>query len=438
MPFTDRHDAGRQLAPLAEAYRGPDTLVLGLARGGLPVAEEVAAALDAPLDVMVARKLGAPHNPEFGVGAVAPGVTYVDERTLRVLGINQDELEATAAAEHAEMRRRLRAYRGEDAPPDVRGKTVLLVDDGLATGGTARAAARSLRQGGPRKLVLLVPVGAPDSIEAITQEFDDVRVLETPEDFRAVGLWYDDFRPTTDKEVIAILKRYASTRAPHHVRVQVEGGVLDGDLTVPSGARGLVIFAHGSGSSRFSPRNRHVAQMLQREGLATMLLDLLTPEEERVDERTRHIRFDIELLAERLEAASAWAAQDERTRGLDVGYFGSSTGGGAALVAASREPHRIRAVVSRGGRPDLAGDALPGVQAPTLLIVGSRDEVVIALNQAAFGKLRHEKRLDIVPGATHLFSEPGALDEVARDAARWFVDHFGAAPRRETPPAGRA
>jgi pimeloyl-ACP methyl ester carboxylesterase len=208
------------------------------------------------------------------------------------------------------------------------------------------------------------------------------------------------------------------------VHIQVGPVTLEGDLQIPDRATGLVLFAHGSGSSRHSPRNRFVAHELQTAGLATLLLDLLTPEEEAVDQHTGHLRFDIGLLAERLVAATLWAAVDAATRSLAIGYFGASTGAAAALVAAALEPEKVRAVVSRGGRPDLAGEALPLVRAPTLLIVGGRDLTVLELNRAAMARLRTEARLEIVPGATHLFEEPGALEAVARLAREWFLRHL--------------
>ncbi len=208
--------------------------------------------------------------------------------------------------------------------------------------------------------------------------------------------------------------------------VQVSAGpvVLEGNLGVPDGARGVVLFAHGSGSGRHSPRNRYVARVLREAGLATLLIDLLTGEEEEVDLRTRHLRFDIGLLAERLVGATEWLERNPDTQDLRVGYFGASTGAAAALVAAAERPEPIGAIVSRGGRPDLAGPALPRVAAPTLLIVGENDVPVIGMNQEAMEQLRTEKRLEIVPGATHLFEEPGALEEVARLAADWFVRHL--------------
>ncbi len=219
------------------------------------------------------------------------------------------------------------------------------------------------------------------------------------------------------------------------VRVHAGGVTLEGDLVIPPGAGGIVLFAHGSGSSRHSSRNRHVAGLLQAGGLATLLIDLLTPDEEAVDQRTAQLRFDIGLLAERLVGASDWLAGQPETRDLRLGYFGASTGGGAALVAAAERPMRVHAVVSRGGRPDLAMAALPRVLAPTLLIVGERDLPVIAMNEAALARLECVKRLEIVPGATHLFEEPGALEQVALLARAWFERYL--APASEAAAAAR-
>jgi dienelactone hydrolase len=209
------------------------------------------------------------------------------------------------------------------------------------------------------------------------------------------------------------------------VEVPADPVTLEGSLVVPDGAAGVVLFAHGSGSSRFSPRNRYVARVLQQAGLATLLLDLLTRDEEAVDARTAQLRFDIGLLAERLVGATDWLGQHPRTRPLRLGYFGASTGAGAALVAAAERPEQVGAVVSRGGRPDLAGPALRRVRAPTLLIVGGDDVPVIRLNREALREMgAAETRLVIVEGATHLFEEPGALEEVARLAADWITRHL--------------
>ena len=209
------------------------------------------------------------------------------------------------------------------------------------------------------------------------------------------------------------------------VQISADGAVLSGSLTIPENSKALVLFAHGSGSSRHSPRNQFVARTLNRASLGTLLFDLLTPEEEALDIYTREHRFNIGLLAERLAHATKWTRQQKETRDLHIGYFGSSTGGAAALVAAADLRQDVGAVVSRGGRPDLAGDALPKVQAATLLIVGGNDGIVIELNEMARDQMRCEVKLDIIPGATHLFEEPGALEQVAKLASDWFVDHIG-------------
>lgn len=209
--------------------------------------------------------------------------------------------------------------------------------------------------------------------------------------------------------------------------LQIPAGraVLSGNLTIPENARALVLFAHGSGSSRHSPRNQFVARTLNRADLGTLLFDLLTPEEEAIDVHTREHRFNIGLLAERLVHPTKWARQQEQTRDLRIGYFGSSTGGAAALVAAAELSQDVGAIVSRGGRPDLAGAALLRVEAPTLLIVGGNDDIVIELNEMARDQMRCEVKLEIIPGATHLFEEPGAIEQVAKLASDWFVNKIG-------------
>jgi putative phosphoribosyl transferase len=443
--FDDRLDAGRRLAVRLSAYRGQDVLVLALPRGGVPVGYEVARHLNAPLDVFIARKLGAPNQPELGIGAVAPGgVLVLDMETIQHLGITDDVIARSAARELDEMERRMRRFRGEREMPAVEGRTVILVDDGLATGVTASAAIRALRQMAPARLVLAVPVCAPQTAQALRAQVDDLVYVEMPHNFGAVGLWYRNFDQTTDEEVVALLSsaqqaldkpveesepgsnQRARPQEVTTVQVQVPAGNanLDGDLAMPADPLGVVLFAHGSGSSRHSPRNRYVASVLNATGFATLLIDLLTPKEEAEDISTRHLRFDIALLAGRLVAVTDWLAMHPDLGRLPVGLFGASTGGGAALVAASERPEAIYAVVSRGGRPDLAGAALPDVHAPTLLIVGGEDRQVIALNKSAMSRMHCVTNLEIVQGASHLFEEKGALEQVAKLAADWFNQYL--------------
>ncbi|HYP38805.1 MAG TPA: phosphoribosyltransferase family protein [Chloroflexia bacterium] len=439
--FDDRRDAGKRLAARLGDYRGQDVLVLALPRGGVPVGYEVARHLSAPLDVFIARKLGAPNQPELGIGAVAPGgVLVLDMETIQHLGIPDDVIARVATRELDEMERRLRRFRGEREMPVVEGRTVILVDDGLATGVTASAAVRALRQMSPARLVLAVPVCAPQTAQALRTQVDDLVYVEMPHNFGAVGLWYRNFDQTTDEEVVDLLSSARQVLdkpaeesepssnqrvrpqeiTPVQVQVPVGNANLDGDLSLPDDPQGVVLFAHGSGSSRHSPRNRYVASVLNAAGFATLLIDLLTPKEEAEDISTRHLRFDISLLAGRLVAVTDWLAMHPDLGRLPIGLFGASTGGGAALVAASERPEAIYAVVSRGGRPDLAGAALTDVHAPTLLIVGGEDRQVIALNKSAMARMHCVTHLEIVPGASHLFEERGALEQVARLAAEWF------------------
>ena len=436
--FKNRREAGAALAVLLRPLAAERPLVLALPRGGVPVGYEVARALDAPLDLLLVRKVGAPGNPELGIGAVAEGgVRVLDPTTVRALLVSPEELETSLGRADAELAEGRDRYRRGSPPPEVTGRTVIVVDDGLATGGTATAAVHALRQRGAARIVVAVPVAAPESAAQLRQLADAVICVEEPRHLGGVGAWYADFSQTADAEVTGLLARARAAVDPaaagippddppeaEPVRIAVgEERFIEADLVVPARARGLVIFAHGSGSSRFSARNRHVATVLQRDGLATLLLDLLTPAEEL--ERSKV--FDIGLLAERLLLATRWAAGEPVTRELPVGYFGASTGGGAALVAAAQAGGRVRAVVSRGGRPDLAAPHLADVRAPVLLIVGGNDRVVLDMNREAAAQLP-ACELVVVPGATHLFEEPGALDAVARHARDWFVRHLPEEP----------
>ena len=427
--FADRHAAGRELAERLGSLATEEPIVLGLARGGVPVAYEVAQALRAPLDVLVVRKIGAPGNPEYGIGAIAEGdVRVLNREAVRHLLVSVEELEAAIARARAELDARVQRYRGGRPPLEVKGRTAIVVDDGLATGGTARAALRAVRAREPRRLVLAVPVGAPESVTSLREEADEVICLLEPELMWAVGLWYEHFEPTSDSEIAELLAGGAADPPPRplasssEVRIPVGSGLqIFGDLVLPESAQGLVVFAHGSGSSRHSPRNRQVARALNGRRLGTLLLDLLTVEEE----QHRANVFDIALLAARLIAATRWAQTEPQLAGLPVGYFGASTGAGAALSAAGELGEEIGAVVSRGGRPDLAAARLPEVRAPVLLIVGGHDRIVIDLNRDAQRLLQAPSELAIVPGATHLFEEPGALGEVSRLAGDWFERHLG-------------
>ncbi|GHA98204.1 alpha/beta family hydrolase [Streptomyces chryseus] len=436
MLFTDRADAGQRLAVALRHLEADDPVVLGLPRGGVPVAYEVARTLGAPLDVVVVRKLGVPYHRELGFGAIGEGgARVISDDIVRRSGVGPDEAAAVERAEKAELDRRARRFRGDRPRLALRGRTVVVVDDGIATGSTAAAACEVVRAQGAARVVLAAPVAAPDAVARLSSRADDVVCLSVPAMFRAVGEWYEDFTQTSDEEVVALLARAAGpagrtaargaggeTAEEVEVAVEADGVRLAGDLTLPGGAGGVVVFAHGSGSSRRSPRNKSVATALNRAGFGTLLLDLLTPAEE----AHRANVFDIDTLAGRLADTTRWL----RTRtSAPLGYFGASTGAAAALRAAAASGTsagtEIGAVVSRGGRPDLARPRLGDVRAPTLLVVGGRDTLVLDLNRRAQAELRCENHLEVVAGATHLFEEPGALEQVAELAQDWFTTHLG-------------
>jgi putative phosphoribosyl transferase len=471
MPFLDRSDAGRRLANRMLDLRGGDVVVLALPRGGVPVAAEVARALGAPLDVIVVRKLGVPVQPELGMGAIGEGdVRIINPEVVAITHVTDAEIAAVERRERAELDRRARRFRGDRPRTPLAGRTAIIIDDGIATGSTARAACQVARAHGAARVVLAVPVAPPSACSALAADADEVICLETPGHFMAIGEWYQDFSQTSDREVVSLLQRAAAERgpagparlakaahpaagsggaggpapgagpappaggpapapaaAPRGGEVVIAAGSarLAGDLSTPGGG-GMVLFAHGSGSGRRSPRNRFVADVLATAGLGTLLFDLLTAEEE----QDRANVFDIGLLASRLSAATQWMHQQPGLAGARVGYFGASTGAAAALWAATEPGAEVAAVVSRGGRPDLAMPRLAGVRAPTLLIVGALDDVVLGLNREAQRRLRCENHLAVVPGAGHLFEEPGTLERVAGLARDWFTRYLAPAPAR--------
>ncbi len=456
----DRITAGRDLArSLVKYCKHPDVIVLALPRGGVPVAAEIAHALHAPLDIVVVRKLGTPGHEELAMGAIASGgIRVLNSDIVSALGITDEAIERVAARERTELERRMKAYRGERAWPSIEGKRVILVDDGVATGATMRAAIAALRSQSPAHVTVAVPVAPFETLTHLRSEADEVVCLATPEPFRAIGVWYMSFPQLSDEEVRRTLcaswaehdaarGEPAQAGAQHPSDLQTgsrnragrlamrptreqevlirAGRVgLEGTLRTPGPAHGLVVFAHGSGSTRFSARNRYVAEHLNEVGLATLLFDLLTEAEQEIDERTGALRFDIGLLSARLTDVLDWIGTQPALREMPAGLFGASTGAAAALNAAAARPLQVAAVVSRGGRPDLAPASLASVRAPTLLVVGGLDDVVIGLNQQAAARLECEHRLEIVPGASHLFEESGKLEAVAQLARDWFERHL--------------
>jgi putative phosphoribosyl transferase len=386
--------------------------------------------------VILVRKLGVPFQQELAMGAIGEeGVRILDSRIMSIAGVSEHELEAVEQRERAELSRRAELFRQGRPPLPLTGRVAVIVDDGIATGSTIAAACRVARKLGAVRVVAAVPVAPRDAADRLAGEADEVVIVEQPRYFYAIGQFYLDFDQTPDHEVTDLLARAiaapvdlqtadppqaAAAGSDRDISVVAGEVTLEGRLRLPSNSRGTVIFVHGSGSSRHSPRNRYVAQALNQAGLGTLLFDLLTPDEE-VD---RANVFDVELLAGRLIEVTDWLTRYEDWRPQPIAYFGASTGAAAALRAAADLGTSITSVVSRGGRPDLTGPRISDVVAPTLLIVGSLDTVVLDLNREAQAQMRCETSLEIVPGATHLFAEPGTLDQVVTLARRWLVRHF--------------
>lgn len=415
-------------------------VVYALPRGGVPVALEIARALHAPLDLVLVRKIGAPGAPEVALGAVVDGKspeTIINEDVRAATGADDTYLERARQRELAELERRRALYLGNRAQLEPTGHTAIVVDDGLATGATAKAALIAIKRQGAARIVLAIPVAPEETLAEMRQHADVVVCLYPAKSFRGVGLSYEDFHQLTDEETIGLLRQGwaevdEAAPVPTKRQIAVPPLGLVGDLCVPPDPRGIILFAHGSGSSRLSPRNIAVADRLNAEGFATLLLDLLTTDEA----RDRRNVFDIPLLAERLLETVIWIGAEPDIADLPLGLFGASTGAGAAMLAAAELQGRVAAVVSRGGRPDLAGPRLAEVEAPTLFIVGRDDQQVLALNRKALAALTCDKLLRIVPNATHLFEEPGALEAVTDMACAWF-QHYLSPPTRHMPaPAG--
>ena len=435
--FHDRIDAGRLLAAELRQHVGANTVVLGLPRGGMAVAAEVAKTLSSPLDVLVVRKIGLPNEPEVAMGAVGEGGACIrNDETIAHAGVTDDQFFAVELHELGEIERQVRRYRSARPLTPLTGKTALIVDDGIATGSTVLVAIAVARELQAARVVVATPVSSRQAADAISAEVDDFIALEVPPRMTAVGQWYDDFGPTSEQEVERLLGEAADrTSLRHEDRLTSgpdTGALLQGDvwiaagpihltghLFIPADPVGVVAFAHGPGSSRHSPRNRFVAGVLNDHAIATLLIDLLT-EEEAVDGGRI---VDIDLLASRLDAATQWLRSNSATASLRVGFFGASTGAAAALRAAARPDADITAIVTRGGHLDLVGPVIDLIDTPTLMLVGEYDYVVLAHNREAVSHLG-EHKLVVVQGASEMFEEGGALETVAQDAQIWFTEYF--------------
>lgn len=428
MIFKDRSHAGQLLSQKLHKYAKDSVIVLALPRGGVPVAAEIANALEAPLDVLIVRKVGAPYQAELAVGAVCEEAEPVwNQAILAKLGLDSADLSRTLSRERQKIEKQTRLFRDSRKFPVFTQKIVILVDDGLATGATMSAAVEYLRSKSEAKVIVAVPVAAASSARILRGRVEDMVIVEEREDLMSVGQWYEDFSQVSDDEVVALLKGSGdnSKKASREVDILIERIKLLGDLTTFPSMKAIIIFAHGSGSSRKSSRNQHVAMVLNEKGFGTLLFDLLSEREA----QNRENVFDIELLSTRLALVTLWLREEVGIKTVPFGFFGASTGAGAAIQAAVKLTGKesIFAIVSRGGRPDLAENALKLLKVPTLLLVGGQDYGVIELNRKAQRALSNCK-LSIIPGATHLFDEPNTLEDVSKQAAQWFVNQLSGQP----------
>lgn len=423
MKFKDREEAARGLAQRLAAYRGKHPLVLAIPRGAAVMARIIADELHGEMDIVLVRKLRAPDQPEPAIGAIDEHGNAYLTGYASPSRVSDSYLEQEKRAQLDVLKRRRASYRRSAVDPSER--VVIVVDDGIATGSTMIAALKAVRNRKPARLIVAAAVAPPDTVERLQDFADEVVCLATPVDFGAVGRFFEHFRQVSDDEVVALLKATHEHVVPvetidPEVLIDADGNMLRGNLACPTDAKGVVVFAHGSGSSRLSPRNRHVAEVLNQYGLATLLFDLLTPEED----RDHASRFNVPLLARRLVCATEWLSHRPETRELPVGYFGASTGAAAAMMAAAELGSKVACIVSRGGRADLAMGAVDRVGSPTMLIVGANDPIVLELNRMVYDALAGIKELSIVRGASHLFEEPGMMDEVTHRAASWFRAHL--------------
>lgn len=398
-----------------------EPLVLALPRGGVPVGVELAQRLDADFDVLMVRKLGMPGRPEAGVGAIAEdGHVFYDDVALARMRVPRQALAEAVSVERDELERRRRVYRGERPMPSVAGRDCVVVDDGVATGGTARAALRMVRRAGPAQLVLAVPVAAHGAVEALRSEVDALVVLSVPDNFRAVGEWYRDFDQLSDRRVTELLSMSARSSPPpaagREVRIRAGQVQLDGDLTMPAVLRGAVVLALGEG--RADPRWRATAAALQRSGYATLTLDLLREQERGA------LGDDTEVLGERLGAAVTWLRRETEVANEPLGVLGVGRAAPAALATAAERPQDVAAVVVHGGRIDHAEPFLAEVGAPALVLVEGQDSFVRELSEWARGRMGGPTDLKVMSGAEQLLQGRREWRQVAAQSLEWFGRHL--------------
>jgi len=435
-PFRDRIDAGQRLADALRPYQRGDAVVLGIPRGGVPVAAEVARILGLPLDVVVARKLGAPGQQELAIGAVtANGGLYLNHDLIRDLGVNQAYLDSEVERKRAEARDRERRFRGGRPSPALASRIAIVVDDGLATGATIRAAVQSVRHAGPSKLIVAVPVGAPESCASLRSEVDELVCLWIPDDFMAVGQFYDDFSPTKDDEVERILRAASShtpaTDATREVTFRnSRGRRLVGTLLLPHAVERppVVLFAHGFNSSRRSSRNLMIAERLVTSGIAAFLIDFTGHGDSEGDIHDA----TVEQMTDDLRSAIDYISTETAVDAEYIGLSGSSSGGIVSILEAAHD-ERVHVLVLRSVPAGDLFEPAARIRATTLVIAGEADIPIVEEDRALAEVIAGPHRFEVIPHAGHLFEGPGEMERVSDLSVDWFVSHLRAHVQAATP-----
>jgi putative phosphoribosyl transferase len=425
--FADRHDAGKRLAALLHERRFEDPLVIGIARGGMPVAAEVARTLGAPLDIVVVRKIGVPWNRELAIGAVAEdGLVMVDRVAVGELGLSPQDVDAAVANALEELADEIDRLRCGRPRVGVHGRTVILVDDGLATGRIAQAAINALRKRGALRITLALPVAAPESLQALAARVDDAVCAAAPRHLRNISQWYEDFRPTSDQELLALLCEHTGT-IERSALIEAAGALpAHGQLFVPWSApgHGVIVFAPSASGGASADLAPLLAARLQHAGFAT--LTLAPPQAD--PHRREDPHGDVTVTAALMRAATDWLRSQPESARLPIGYLAGGAAAAGAVVAAARLRSSIGALVAYASRLDLAGSALAALQAPTLLIVPEQDRELIALTRAAREAMRCESRIALLTGRSPLALAESSQQALAALIIDWFARHISEPP----------
>ncbi len=414
--FKDRSDAALRLAEELSHLRGEDPLILAIPRGAVAMAKLLATELEGDFDILLVHKIGHPKQPEYAIGSVnEKGHVFITDHESSSF-IGEEALNSLSANEVNKLQRKRNLYTPYRGPIDVKSRTCVIVDDGIATGSTFQAAINTLKEQGAGRIIVAAPVASRQAMELLRKEGVELCVLKVPTHFFSVSSHFEQFEQVDDSDVVALLNS-----EQQEVEINCDNVTLRACLQIPKRARALIVFAHGSGSGRLSPRNQYVAHELFNQGYATLLADLLTQDES----KTRDNVFDIDFLAQRLSGVIEWGHSHNALSLLPIILFGASTGAAAAIKAAVKSDLEITAIVSRGGRVDLADEALDDISAPMLFVVGALDASVLDLNREAIRQIKHtEVELVVVDNASHLFEEPGALEKVSELVISWLDKFF--------------